>query len=76
MKNTGLITVTLRSITYAMKAQKLLYENGISSEVVRLGGEYAERGCTHGLRLAGRDRFAAEELMRRRGIPYVAVKML
>ena len=68
--------ITLRSMTYALKAQKRLGDNGIASETIKLGSEYAKRGCTSGLRIDFRDKTAAERLLTASGIPYVAVRPL
>ena len=65
--------ITLHSVTYSLKAQRLLSEQGIAAQTVKLGSPYAQRGCTHGIRLDCRSRREAEKLLVRNGIPYSAV---
>ena len=65
--------VTLRSPTYAMKAQMLLGRGGIQVIPVKLGGEYAVGGCTHGIRFDCRDRAQVVRILRDNSIPYSKV---
>ena len=68
--------ITLRSLTYAMKAQKLLKERGIDAASVKLDGEYSRKGCGYGVRFDIRLRRQAEQIMRENGIPYSDIKTL
>jgi glutaredoxin len=66
--------ITLRSGTYSLKAKKLFDEKGLPAQTVKLDGEYAGKGCTHGLRLDCRNVPYAKRLMNEYGIPYSDIK--
>jgi hypothetical protein len=59
--------LTMRSMTYAQKGQRLLERNWISAGVVRTPEKYAARGCSYGLVVKG-DGEKAAELLRKNGI--------
>lgn len=40
---------TMRSITVALRAQKILRQQGIYSEIVNVDGNLTKYGCTYGL---------------------------
>ena len=44
--------ITLGSVTYAMKARRLLIREGIRSRLVKVLPENTDNGCTHGLVIA------------------------
>ena len=60
----GECTAALASLTYAIKAQKILYENGISSEVVRLDASKERRGCGFGVEFSCDDSYAVKKILR------------
>ena len=62
-------TITVGSVTYAIKLRKLFAREGIESELVKLSGK-GERGCTHGVKIDGNDLFRAVVKMREKGIEY------
>lgn len=66
--------MTLRSTTYAMRAQTILRDHGIEARTLKLDGEYAKKGCTHGIRFACQNRALAERLLRENGIPYSEIR--
>ena len=68
--------ITLRSVTYSMKAQMLLSQNGISVSAVKLDGSYAGRGCTHGLRFDCKNRKTVERILRQNNVQYSDIKNL
>lgn len=51
--------IILSSVTYALKGQKILSENGIPSDIVRTSGVRSVRGCAFGLRVGGAVQSAA-----------------
>ena len=59
--------IVLSSITYAYKAQKLLEQAWIKSEVIRTPEGISEKGCSYSLAVRG-DLDRAEELLRQNGI--------
>ncbi len=63
------MTLIFSSITYALKAQRLLSDAQIYSTLTRSPAVTAVRGCGYGLRLADATRAEkATELLRSRGI--------
>ena len=62
-------TITLSSVTYAIKMQKLLNREGIKSELVKVSDE-KNKGCTHGIKIDQNNLFSAVNLLRQRGIEY------
>lgn len=55
--------ITMHSVTGAMKAQKILTESGIRSEIVRLPPKYSDAGCSYGLQVpTDRDGLAVQIL--------------
>ena len=57
-----------------MKAQRVLSERGVWLNAVKLGSEYAAKGCTHGIRFDCRDRRTVERVLRENRIPYSDIK--
>ena len=60
----GECTAALASLTYAIKAQKILYENGISSKVVRLDASKERRGCGFGVEFSCDDSHLVKRILR------------
>ncbi len=46
------VFITMKSATAAMKGQRVLSANNITSEIVRLSPKYSDAGCSYGLRIA------------------------
>lgn len=44
--------LNIGSVTYAMKARKILQRAGILSEVVKLGVGESKRGCSYGIKFS------------------------
>lgn len=64
------ITITLSSVTYTIKAQKLLAKNGISSKLIKVDATFSKNGCTHGIEISRINFFDAINLLKAREIPY------
>ena len=62
--------ITLGSVTYAMKARRLLLHEGIRSRLVKVLPENTDNGCTHGLAVASARFFDAVVILKKQGIPY------
>lgn len=62
-------TITVGSVTYAIKLKKLLSREGIQSELVKVSDE-ERRGCTHGLKIKRTDLFSAIGILREKGYEY------
>ncbi len=48
----GYTVIVLSSVTYALKAQRILMSQGISSLLQKLTTTQSKRGCGYGLRVA------------------------
>ena len=62
-------TITVDSITYAIKLKKLLNRKGIESELTKVSRK-ENQGCTHGVIIERNDLFSAISIMREKGIDY------
>ena len=70
MKNS---TITVGSITYAIKLRKLLLREGVESELVKMADKKSN-GCTHGVKISSSDLFRAVVIMREKGIEYSIIE--
>ena len=60
--------IPLRSLTHAMKATKLLSENGIPSKVVKPDARRSEKGCGYGITVNIAHAENAKRLIKENGI--------
>lgn len=65
----GKIIVTFDSVTYAMKAKRLLSKSGINSRLVKVGSEY-KNGCAHGVEFHASNLLDAANIFRTVGLKY------
>ena len=68
--------ITMRSETYSQKAGKLFRDSGIENGIVKLGNEYTQKGCGHGIKIDCRMRQNAIKLLKEHGIPYSDIRQL
>ncbi|MBQ7314586.1 MAG: DUF3343 domain-containing protein [Clostridia bacterium] len=62
--------LSVGSVTYAMKAVRILRRIGIQAKTVKLDTNKTAKGCTHGIELATRDVFRAVKELQQQQIPY------
>lgn len=62
--------VTVGTLTYAMKAKKILSRAGIRSKLVKVDSTKTEKGCTHGLEFKSYDLYSVVVALRESGIEY------
>ena len=55
---------------------KLFRDNDIENGIVKLGREYSQKGCGHGIKIDCRSRQYALKLLKEEGIPYSDVRQL
>ena len=67
LKNT---TITVGSVTYAMKARRLLLHGGIKARLIKLLLEKTDGGCTHGIIIPTTRFFDAVVILKNANIPY------
>ena len=63
-------TITVGSVTYAIKARRLLMRMNIKSKLVKLDTKKSKNGCTHGLEFSTEDFYAAVMGLKNAGINY------
>ena len=63
-------TITVGSVTYAMKARRILLHNGIRSRLVKVVPEKSAKGCTHGITFPSARFFDAVVALKKAGIEY------
>ena len=62
--------ITMRSETYALRAERVLKGRGISAKKIKLDGEYSSRGCSYGIQLDCRNRAVALSVLNEINLPY------
>lgn len=63
-------TITLGSVTYAMRLKKLLTREGIKSRLIKVDAGQNNLGCTHGIEVDERDFLSCVVIMKNNGIEY------
>ena len=63
-------TITVGSVTYAIKARRLFMRMNIKSKLVKLDAKKSKNGCTHGLEFSTEDFYAAVMGLKNAGINY------
>lgn len=62
--------ISLGSVTYAVKARRLLMHEGVTSKLVKQDGTKNSEGCIFGIEIKSGDIFAAAEILRSGGMKY------
>lgn len=62
--------LTMKSMTFALRAKSVLDSRGISVSVVNLDPHLTERGCAYGIRFACGEQTKVKEILSERGIPF------
>lgn len=66
--------ITMRSETYALRAERVLKNRGIAAKKVKLDGEYTSRGCSYGIQIDSRNRAVALSVLNEMSLPYSDVR--
>ena len=61
--------ITFASVTYAIKARKLLNRAGVSAKLVKVSAELT-KGCTHGVEIFESSFFDTINILKTAGIEY------
>lgn len=64
------VIFTVKSMTYAIKGQKLLSASNIRSEIVHLSPAQTKRGCAYGISVETQRLNEATEILRRANLSY------
>ena len=62
--------VTVETVTYAMKARKLLLRSGIQSKLIKTDSQDSKKGCRHGLEISNKDYFETVKILGENGIKF------
>lgn len=68
--------ITMRSETYALRAERVLKSRGIAAKKIKLDGEYSSRGCSYGIQLDCRNRAVALSVLNEINLPYSDIRRL
>ena len=63
-------TITVGSVTYAIKVRKLLERRGIRSRLIKVNASATERGCTYGINIDSAEFYATVAILKSSGIEY------
>ena len=62
-------TAAIGSLTYAIKAQKALSQNGIHNNIVKLDASMTRRGCAYGIEFPCEEQRSVRTVMNEEKIP-------
>ena len=62
--------ITVGSVTYAIKAKKLLLREGISAKLIKVSDTIIAQGCAHGIEIPAKDFYTAVSVLRNANIEY------
>ena len=63
-------TLTVGSVTYAMKVKKLLERKDIKAKLVKIDAESSINGCSYGVSINSNNFFDTIALLKQNGIEY------
>ena len=64
------MTLTVGSVTYAIKVRKLLERAGVKSKLVKVDSSKSKSGCTYGIQLQREHFYDAVNILKNNGIDY------
>jgi len=62
--------IAVGSVTYAIKAKKLLERQGVNAVLVKVDSSKNDGGCTHGIRINASYLYDAIAILKKMGIDY------
>ena len=65
--------ITTDSVTYAIKARRLLSSIGISSKLIKIDALLSKTGCTHGILIKENDFLSTVKVLRDNNINYSVI---
>lgn len=63
-------TITVGSVTYAIKVRKLLERAGVKSKLIKVDSSKTKSGCTYGIELQPSFFYDAVNVLKNNGISY------
>lgn len=63
-------TITVGSVTYAIKVRKLLERAGVKSKLIKVDSSKTKSGCTYGIELQSSFFYDAVNVLKNNGISY------
>ncbi|MBE6643884.1 MAG: DUF3343 domain-containing protein [Ruminococcaceae bacterium] len=67
------IIISLSSVTYAIKAKKLLERNNIKATLIKNSTQNSEKGCTYGIKTDRNYLYDAVAILKKKGIDYSVI---
>ena len=68
--NVKITTLTVGSVTYAIKVRKLLERAGVKAKLVKVDSSKSKSGCTYGIQLSNENFYDAVSILKNNGINY------
>lgn len=62
--------VSLKSMTYAVKAKKVLTKYNVDSEIIKLDSNMAQKGCSYGLNFDCLNLYMVEKALKENNVKY------
>ena len=62
--------LTMKSVTYALRARSALAARGIDAEVVNIDPKLTKKGCAYGIRFACAQTLSVERILSSKELPY------
>lgn len=66
----GITIITVGSLTYAMKARKILRAKGINTRLVKLDSALTEHGCAYGIEFRSYESYSVYSVLKENNINY------
>ena len=63
-------TITVGSVTYAIKVRKLLEHRGIKSKLIKIDSSKSKSGCAYGIQLQSSFFYDAVSILKSNGVNY------
>lgn len=61
---------SLKSMTYAIKAKKVLSQHNIQSEIIKLDSSLTQKGCLYGITFDCSSIYAVENILKNNNVKY------
>lgn len=62
--------VSLKSMTYAIKAKKVLAKNNINSDIIKLDPGMTQKGCSYGVKFDCINLYVTERVLKENNVNY------
>ena len=70
----GITIITVGSLTFAIKARKILRANGITTRLVKLDSGLTEHGCGYGIEFSKNESYNVYSVLKKNNIEFSIFK--